>query len=70
VKALHLDHIPIQDDLDAQFQKEYEILLGEFNSGNDSPEVKKSLKRYVVEGLNEGKLNRHQAYFLLYQLSL
>ena len=70
VKALHLDNIPIQDDLDEQFQKEYEILLGEFNSGNNAPEVKKALKRYVVEGLNEGKLNRNQAYFLLYQLSL
>ena len=69
VKALHLN-LPINDDLDERFQKEYEILLGEFNSGNDSPEVKKALKKYVVEGLNEGKLSRHQAYFLLYQLSL
>ena len=69
VKALHLD-LSIQDDLDEKFQKEYEILLGEFNSGNDSPEVKKALKKYVIEGFNEGKLSRHQAYFLLYQLSL
>jgi hypothetical protein len=69
VKALHLN-LPIHDDLDERFQKEYEILLGEFNSGNTSAEVKKALKKYVVEGLNEGKLSRHQAYFLLYQLSL
>ena len=69
VKALKLG-LPTYDDLDAQFQREYEILLGEFNSGNDSPEIKKALKKYVVEVLNEGILNRHQAYFLLYQLSL
>ena len=68
-RALKLD-LPIQDDLDDKFQKDFEITLGEWNSGNDAPEIKKKLRYYVVEGLNEGKLNRNQAYFLLYQLSL
>jgi len=69
VKAIKLD-TPTDDSLDKELQKNYQIALGEFKSGNTSPEVKNELKKYVVEGLAEGKINKHEAYFLLYQLSL
>jgi hypothetical protein len=71
VKATKLDdEIVVDDELDNDFQRQYEILLGELNSGNTSQLVKDQLKRYVIEGLQENKLPRHQAYLLLYQLSL
>ena len=69
VKGVKID-IPINDDLDRQFHKDYQILKGEFESGNDSPEVRKALKKYVLEGLAENRINKHESYFLLYQLSL
>ena len=69
VKGVKID-IPISDDLDRQFQKDYQILKGEFESGNDSPEIRKALKKYVLEGLAENRINKHESYFLLYQLSL
>ena len=71
VKATKLDNeISIDDDLDKEFQRQYEILLGEYNSGNTSPLIKNELKRFVIEGVNENKIPKHQAYMLLYQLSL
>ena len=69
VKVLKLP-IDTYDDLDKEYQKNYELLKGQFMSGNNSPEVKNALRKYIVEGMNEGKLNRSEAMFLLYQLSL
>jgi len=69
VKGVKLD-IPINDDLEKQFQKDYQVLKGQFESGNDSPEIKNALKRFVLEGLAENRINKNEAHFLLYQLSL
>ena len=62
--------LDLDDDLDKEFQKEYEILLGEYQSGNDSPEIKSKLKRFVVQAIQENLIPRHQAMMLLFQLSL
>jgi len=64
------DSIPIDNTLDDNFQKNYQVLIGEFQSGNNSPEIKDALKRFVVEGLGMGIINRSESLFLLYQLSL
>ena len=69
VKVLKLP-IDTYDDLDKEYQKNYELLKGQFMSGNNSPEIKSQLRKYIVEGMNEGKLNRSESMFLLYQLSL
>ena len=69
VKVLKLP-IDTYDDLDKEYQKNYELLKGQFMSGNNSPEVKNALRKYIIEGMNEGKLNRGESMFLLYQLSL
>ena len=69
VKVLKLP-IDTYDDLDKEYQKNYELLKGQFMSGNNSPEVKNALRKYIIEGMNEGKLNRSESMFLLYQLSL
>ena len=70
VKGVKLDSISFDDDLDKQFHKDYQILKGQFDSGNTSPEIKNALKRYVIEGLAENRINKNEAHFLLYQLSL
>ena len=69
IKGIKLD-ISLDDDLDKQFHKDYQILKGQFESGNTSPEIKNALKRYVIEGLAENRINKNEAHFLLYQLSL
>ena len=69
VKAVKLD-TPTDGSLDQELQSNYQTALGELKSGNSSPEVKSELKKYVVEGLAEGKVSKHEAYFLLYQLPL
>ena len=70
IKGVKLDSISLDDDLDKQFHKDYQILKGQFESGNTSPEIKNALKRYVIEGLAENRINKNEAHFLLYQLSL
>ena len=69
VKVLKLP-IDTHDDLDKEYQKNYELLKGQFMSGNNSPEIKNQLRKYIIEGMNDGKLNRSESMFLLYQLSL
>ena len=70
IKGVKIDSISFDDDLDKQFHKDYQILKGQFESGNTSPEIKNALKRYVIEGLAENRINKNEAHFLLYQLSL
>ena len=69
VRAVKID-LDIKDDDDKLRQQRYEILVGEYESGNNSPENKNELKRYIVEALSEGKISRSNAYLILYQLSL
>ena len=69
IKGVKLD-ISLDDDLDKQFHKDYQILKGQFESGNTSPEIRNALKRYVIEGLAENRISKNEAHFLLYQLSL
>ena len=69
IKAVKLD-INISDEDEKEFQKQFEIVRGEYLSGNSSPEIKAALKRYVLEALKENKIPRHEGYSLLYTLSL
>ena len=71
LKATKLDEqIDLGKDEDEVFQKQFQILLGEFNSGNDSAVVKKSLKKFVLEGMQSNQIPRSHGMMLLYQLSL
>ena len=69
VNATKLD-IDITDDLDKDFQHQYEILKGEFISGSTSPLLINELKKYIIQGMQENKIPRNECYMLLYQLSL
>ena len=69
IKAVKLD-ITVNDDDEKEFQRQFEIVRGEYMSGNDSPQIKNTLKRYVLEALQENKIARNDGYNLLYSLSL
>ena len=69
IKAVKLD-INTTDDDEKEFQRQFEIVRGEYMSGNDSPQIKNTLKRYVLEALQENKIARNDGYNLLYSLSL
>jgi hypothetical protein len=60
--------IKLQDD--AEFEKEFKLLLGEFLAGNDNVEVKNRLKAYILHAIDIGMLTRHRAYQLLIEMSL
>jgi len=68
VKYCHLD-FPIEDSSHEE-QQRYDILLGEFNSGNNSNEIKQELKKYVIYAMGDNKLPKYQAMQLIYELSL
>jgi len=69
IKSTKLD-IDLNDESEKEFQRQFEIVRGEFNSGNNSPQIKAALKQYVIEALRENKIARNEAYLLLYELSL
>jgi len=69
VNALKLD-IALRGESDELFQKRYDVLVGEWNSGNDSPELKRELRQYILQALNENLITKSQGYNLLYSLSL
>jgi len=63
-------NIKISDDEEKEFQRQFDIVRGEYMSGNDSPKIKATLKRYVLEALRDSKIAKADAYNLLYSLSL
>jgi hypothetical protein len=69
VRRCHID-ADVTDSDDDDFEKEFQILKGEYLSGNDNPQLKKDLRRYVITGINENRIPRNQGMLLLYELSL
>jgi hypothetical protein len=68
-KCVRID-ISINDPEEDEYQRQFEIVRGEYMSGNDSPEIKATLKRYVLEALRDNKIAKSDGYNLLYSLSL
>jgi len=62
--------IDIVDNEAEDFDKNFEILKGEFTAGNDSPEIKRELRKYVMIAMKERRIPRSEAMMILYQLSL
>lgn len=70
IQVTKLDVNTGDDEDDDEFDKQYQILLGEINSGNDSPVIKKQLKGFVLTAILENRIPKAQGQLLLYQLSL
>ena len=59
VRTLKIPNINM-DNFDRKYQHEYEVLLGEVNSGNSNEEVKMQLKKYILRGISENLIPRTQ----------
>ena len=57
VRTLKIPDINM-DTFDKKYQREYEILLGEVNSGNSNEKVKIQLKQYILRGISENLIPR------------
>jgi hypothetical protein len=61
--------IDVDGDLSKDFRENYDILYGEFMSGNDNKEIKAKLKQYILYGMKTGKLRKSEGMALLIQMS-
>ena len=68
IKAFNLS-VDDKDVSEDEYKKQYDILLGQFKSGNTSPLIKNKLKQYVVESMETGALTRREAWQLLFELA-
>ena len=68
VDSLKLD-IDLHSKEDDEYQRQYEVVLGEFLAGNSSPFIKNKLKQYITESLESGMMPRREAFKLLFELA-
>ena len=52
-----------------EFNKQFLILIGSYYAGNDSPEVKNQLKRYIRKAMSESLISNKEGLNLLYELN-
>ena len=60
----------IKDDENEKQEKEFELLLGSFQAGNNNPDVIKRLKQLIIIGINERRIAPRVGYGYLIQLSI
>jgi len=60
--------VDVEDEDLKQWRKNYDILTGELESGNDNEDLKKKLKEYVHTGLKLGRIKKTEAFDILRQL--
>ena len=68
VQVFNLD-IDVSDKMDEEYRKQFEIVLGQFQSGNNNPAIKTKLKQYITESMESGFLPRRQCFKLLFELA-
>jgi hypothetical protein len=69
VRTMRIPDIEMKE-FDEAYQKNYEILLGQVNSGQNNPLVKRELKEYILRAITEGLIPKSQGYNKLFELSL
>jgi hypothetical protein len=69
VRTMRIPDIDMKE-FDEAYQKNYEILLGQVNSGQNNPLVKRELKEYILRAISEGLIPKSQGYNKLFELSL
>jgi hypothetical protein len=62
-------NIEVDSELSKDFRENYDILYGEFMSGNDNKEIKSKLKQYILYGMKTGKLRKSEGMQILVQMS-
>ena len=69
VRVLKIPDIDMSE-FDAGYQLHYEVLLGEINSGNNNPAIKRELKEYILRAITEQLIPKAQGLTKLFELSL
>jgi hypothetical protein len=69
VRALKIPDIDMSE-FDAGYQLHYEVLLGQVNSGQNNPAIKRELKEYILRAINEQLIPKSQGLTKLFELSL
>jgi hypothetical protein len=69
VRVLKIPDIDMSE-FDAGYQLHYEVLLGEVNSGNNNPAIKRELKEYILRAITEQLIPKSQGLTKLFELSL
>jgi hypothetical protein len=57
-------------EFDEAYQLHYEVLLGQVNSGQNNPAIKKELKEYILRAITENLIPKSQGLTKLFELSL
>jgi hypothetical protein len=57
-------------EFDESYEKNYQVLMGQVNSGQNNPKVKAELKLYILRGISENLIPKSQGQLMLYNLSL
>jgi len=60
IKAFSLN-IDIKDVTEEEYKKQFNVILGQFQAGNNSPLIKNKLKQYVIESMESGFLTRRES---------
>jgi hypothetical protein len=69
VRTIKIPDIDMRE-FDEAYQKNYEVLLGQVNSGQNNPLVKTELKQYILRTISEGLIPKFQGYTKLFESSL
>jgi hypothetical protein len=69
VRVLKIPDIDMSE-FDEAYQLHYEVLLGEINSGNNNPALKRELKEYILRAITENLIPKSQGLTKLFELSL
>jgi hypothetical protein len=69
VRVLKIPDINMSE-FDAGYQLHYEVLLGQVNSGQNNPAIKRELKEYILRAITEQLIPRSQGLTKLFELSL
>jgi hypothetical protein len=69
VRVLKIPDIDMTE-FDEGYQLHYEVLLGQMNSGQNNPAIKRELKEYILRAITEGLIPKSQGLTKLFELSL
>jgi hypothetical protein len=60
----------INDDLEDQFQEQYETMNGIIRAGNSNPEIIKKMKFLIFSAVEQSIISQKEAYKYLSEISL
>jgi transcription initiation factor IIE alpha subunit len=65
-----LDKSHLISNKDEEFQEKFQILLGEYNAGNNSEILRNQLKQYIIHAMRLGMIGRQAGQQMLIEMTL